>query len=285
MDGSGPHAGRAQAYFSVSSMFRDHVRDLPEWIEFHRLVGAERFFLYNNASSEDWQTALGPYLDSGIVTVHDWPLSPGLTEAIDHCIEHHRHDSHWISFIDVDEFLFAPDGASVPDVLRDFEQSPGVGVNRYPFGTSGHLTRPEGLVIENYVRRAAVLNNVIKSIVHPPAVVRSQGVHCFVYEDGLMAVDELHRPLDPARMIGPNRRSGSAFTQTFTAERLRVNHYITKSFEEYDAKMSLPRPDTGGNRENPALDWQVVRMHAVRDETILRYVPQLKAALEGVSRG
>ena len=54
-----------------------------------------------------------PYLDAGIVTVHDWPLSPGLTGAIDHCIEHHRHDSHWIAFIDVDEFVFAPDGASV----------------------------------------------------------------------------------------------------------------------------------------------------------------------------
>ena len=49
--------------------------------------------------------------------------------------------------------------------------------------------------------------------------------------------------------------------------------------------MSLPRPDTGGNRQNPALDWQVVRLHAARDETILRYVPQLKAALVGAGRG
>ena len=58
--------------------------------------------------------------------------------AFDHCIEHHRDDSRWIAFIDIDEFLFSPTGTPVPEILRDYEDWPGVGVNRVPFGPSGH---------------------------------------------------------------------------------------------------------------------------------------------------
>lgn len=268
-------------HFSVCSMFRDHVRDLAEWIEFHRLVGAEHFFLYNNASSEDWEGVLGRYIDSGLATVHDWAVFPGLTKAFDDCIERHRLDSTWIAFIDVDEFLFAPGDKLVSDVLRDFEDAPGVGVNRVPFGTSGHLSRPEGLVIENYLRCAPLAwrNGVIKSVVRPPAAERCEGAHHFTYHDGRLAVDELHRPLDPAEVVGPRRSSGAAFTQTFSAERLRVNHYITKSLEEYEAKMAQPRPDTGGNRRPETLDWQLQRLDAEEDHTLLSYAPRVRAAL------
>ena len=261
-------------------MFRNHVRDLAEWIEFHRLVGAEHFFLYNNASTEDWERVLGPYVEAGLATVHQWDVFPGLTPAFEDCVERHRHDSHWVAFIDVDEFLFAPNGDRVPDVLGAFDGVPGVGVNRVPFGTSGHVSRPDGLVIENYLRCATDVNNVIKSIVHPPAVERCMGPHHFVYRDGRLAVDELHRPLDPAIAVGPNKRGGDAFTQTFSVERLRVNHYITKSLDEYHAKMAAPRPDTGGSREVPHLDWQLTRLDASTDETILPYVPAVRAALD-----
>ena len=39
-----------------------------EWIEFHRLVGVERFFLYDNGSTDDHREVLAPYVEEGIVT-------------------------------------------------------------------------------------------------------------------------------------------------------------------------------------------------------------------------
>ena len=44
---------------------------LAEWIEFHRLIGVERFFLYDNGSADDHEQVLAPYVDEGIVVVHD----------------------------------------------------------------------------------------------------------------------------------------------------------------------------------------------------------------------
>ena len=40
------------AYLSVCAIYRDEAHYLAEWIEFHRLVGVERFFLYNNGDRE-----------------------------------------------------------------------------------------------------------------------------------------------------------------------------------------------------------------------------------------
>jgi hypothetical protein len=274
-------------YLSICTMYRDHASYLLEWLEFHRLVGAERFFLYDNGSVDEHLDVLGPYLDEGIVALHEWPLHPGLRAAFEHCVERHRLDSRWIAFIDIDEFLFSPTGTPVAEVLRDYEDSPGVGVNRVPFGPSGHLKRPPGLVIESYVRRPKVMQTVIKSIVDPRAVEGCRGAHHFSYRDGRCAVDERGRVLDPARKIpgevaraGRTARSNAAFTESFSVERLRINHYATKSAEEWEAKLALPRPDTGTERPQGAGERLLTRLDAEADDrAIMRYVPALKEAL------
>jgi hypothetical protein len=40
------------AYLGAFAIFKDEASYLPEWFEFHRLVGVERFFLYDNGSSD-----------------------------------------------------------------------------------------------------------------------------------------------------------------------------------------------------------------------------------------
>ena len=276
-----------QAYLSMCTMYRDHASYLREWLEFHLLVGAERFFLYDNGSVDDHLEVLTPYLEAGVVELHEWPVYPGLIGAFEHCVEHHRTDSRWIAFIDLDEFLFSPAGSPVSEVLRDYEDFPGVGVNRVPFGPSGHATRPPGLVTESYVRRAKDMQTAIKSIVDPTAVERCAGAHHFVYRDGRCAVDERKRVLDPSRRVPPeiaragkSARPNAGFTESFSVERLRINHYATKSVEEWEEKLALPRPDTGTERPPGMRERVVTRLDAEPDDqAIMRYVPALKEAL------
>ena len=111
---------------------------MREWIEFHRLMGVERFFLYDHDSVDDHRRQLAPYIEAGVVTLYDWPIDPGQVQAANHCLEHHRDESRWIAFLDLDEFLFSPTGRPLPEVLADYEQWPGVVVNWATFGTSGH---------------------------------------------------------------------------------------------------------------------------------------------------
>src|SRR5688572_26300793 len=140
-------------YLAICAVYRNEGPYLREWIEFHRHVGVERFFLYNNRSTDDHLDVLQPYIDAGIVVWEDFPEFPPQLKCFEECLATHRDDARWIAFIDIDEFLFSPTERPVSEILRDFEEHPAVGVNCLAFGTSGHQTPPPGLVIENYRRR------------------------------------------------------------------------------------------------------------------------------------
>jgi glycosyl transferase family 92 len=272
----GSNQGPRKAYLSVCAIYRDEAPYLREWVAFHRLVGVDRFYLYNNRSSDDHQEALAPYLEDGTVEVLDWRLYPGQIAAYEHCAREHREDSRWIAFIDIDEFLFSPTGRPVSELLVDYEASPGIGVNRTIFGTSGHLAPPPGLVIENYVRRAKDedTDRSIKSIADPTQVDRCQNCHAFIYRDGGLAVDESKRPIKPP----------IAHTESMVRSLLVVNHYWTKSEEECLRKLAKPtafgRPRLGAAQEK-ALGGV---LNEVLDEDILRYVPTLRDELARVER-
>jgi hypothetical protein len=257
-------------YVSICAIYRNEAENLREWIEFHRLVGVERFFLYDNRSTDDHLEVLAPYIDKGIVVHHDWPLFPGQFEAYDHCLAHHRHDSRWIAMQDVDEFLFSPAAATLPEVLAEYERHPAVGVNTMMFGTSGHRTRPPGLLVEEYLRRDPMPWPFVKNIVDPMRTVRCINAHRFAYTYR-NAVDENHQP------IGQN----SGRTQFTSVERLRINHYYLKSEEEARAKLARPMA-IGGLRP---IDFETLRreLDGETDEAILRYVPALREALASLA--
>ena len=268
----------AKPYLAMCTMYRDHAADLAEWIEFHRLVGAERFFLYDNGSTDNHREVLAPYIEEGLVVLHDWPVRPGLVEAFDHCAREHAADARWIAFIDIDEFLFSPTGRPLPEVLARYEPWSAVGVNRVTFGTSGHEHRRPGLVLENYTRRIVLrkpVKTAMKSIVDPRRVVRGLGPHHFEYSSGF-AVDEAENPLE------------AQFTVTDSCDVRRVNHYFTRSAEERVAKMARPRAGGGELRPEsiePGKGLREDRRLGVEDDAILRHLPALREELARVGGG
>jgi hypothetical protein len=264
---------RSSVYLSICAIYFDEGRYLREWIEFHRLVGVERFFLYDNRSTDDHRRILEPYIRDGSVVLYEWPrVPPQQLAAYEDCIATHGEESRWIAFIDLDEFLFSPTGLPLPELLRGYEPWPAVGVNWAMFGPSGHLRKPPGLVIESYVKRLDIpANETIKSVVDPRHVVRSISPHNFSY-DRLGAVDENEYPI-----FGGKSRSVSF-------SRLRVNHYFTKSVAEYAERCQrMPAAPVSRARRVPpdaekpaALEAE----HARPDDAILRYLPALRGALE-----
>ena len=234
-----------QPYLGACTIYRDAASYLAEWIEFHRLVGVERFFLYDNGSTDDHRDVLAPYVDEGIVVVHDWPMpfrgrrgsGGALQRAFDHCLAAHREDARWIAFLDIDEFLFSPTGTALPTLLREYEEYAAVCVSRAEFGTSGHRTRPDGLVIANFVHRRPVRPDdhvPVKSIVDPRRTVLSRGPHTFDYRQG-SAVDENRRPVEQLDWNGLKPVSWSRF---------RIHHYGSKSEEEAERKAQQWRSAT-----------------------------------------
>ena len=46
---------------------------LKEWIDYHHnILGATRFYLYNNESTDHYQKILAPYIKKGLVELIEW---------------------------------------------------------------------------------------------------------------------------------------------------------------------------------------------------------------------
>ena len=58
----------------VCAIFKNETPYLKEWIEFHRIVGVEKFILYQNNSVDDYRYVLDPYVAEGIVELIDWNI-------------------------------------------------------------------------------------------------------------------------------------------------------------------------------------------------------------------
>jgi Glycosyltransferase family 92 len=128
------------AYLSIGAIFKDEAPYLPEWIEFHRLAGVERFFLYDNGSGDTGREVVEPWVRKGVVSVAECsiPLAQGGQGwAYADALRRARGRTRWLAFIDVDEFLWTPGLTPLPNLLRDYEQHPGVVVNWQVYGSSG----------------------------------------------------------------------------------------------------------------------------------------------------
>jgi Glycosyltransferase family 92 len=258
-----PLGTRPPIALAVCAIFRDEARYLAEWVSFHRVQGAERFYLYDNRSGDDWRAELQPEIEAGIVEVTHFPFVPAQARAYEDCLRRHGDDARWIAFIDVDEFLFSPTGEPLPDVLRRFDTHPGVVVNRLTYGTSGWKHPPDGLVTEKYLWRAPddhKGNSWVKSIVNPRGTLGWASAHHFRLRGSA---------------VGEDRRPVNYVLREPTTELLRINHYYTRSEEEFLRKAALPVATTGEIRDerDPIPD------DAVRDETILQFDSELRAVL------
>ena len=142
---------------------------LPEYIEFHLLQGFDHFIFYDNDSTDRTEELMAPYVEEGLVELRKYPpeltfggvMNPkGLCDQMgcggkprwvqNYCAHEQIQHSKWIHYHAIDERIFCPDGAKLPDRLKDYEEFPGVSVGWKLFNSNDHLTKPKGLVIENY---------------------------------------------------------------------------------------------------------------------------------------
>src|SRR6185295_3376913 len=131
---------------AIGAMIKNEARDLREWIEFHLLVGVEKFYIFNNLSTDRSVEILQPYIQRGIVDLHQWPITcqhgdrDGFLSmhcgALRRIVDLYAAESKWIAFIDSDEFIVPVKSHSIVDLLREYEDVGGLSVNWVNFGTS-----------------------------------------------------------------------------------------------------------------------------------------------------
>ena len=112
---------RERAFLGVCSMIRGDDEYLLEWLEFHSLLGVERFKLYSDEPNKNAREATEALLrrSDQVEFVNWWPSVTRAQErqflALTHCML--TIDAEWVAIIDVDEFLVP--GHRNPDNIAD----------------------------------------------------------------------------------------------------------------------------------------------------------------------
>jgi hypothetical protein len=252
---------------AICAIFRNEALYLREWIEFHRLVGVDRFFLYNNRSEDDYHRVLDTYIAAGVVVLTEWPhFPPCQVEAYQHYIDTQPRVADWTAFLDIDEFLWSPRFKTIPEALDSLPQHSGaVGVNWMCFGSSSHKEWHDAPVIERFTWRPHAgipSNHYIKSIVR-------MDQH-FVIADPHCAQVPTYSP------------SGKLILGSHCADHehdlLRINHYGSKSRQEWVTRQRLGKP-CSNSAPSPERCYEEIQARDVEDCEIQRYLPQLKERL------
>lgn len=254
---------------AICALFQDEAPYLKEWIEFHKLVGVQHFYLYNNVSKDDYLSVLKPYIESGEVDVTDWPVyqQPAIYT---HGINRARGEAKWLAVIDIDEFLFAVHEDSLPKFLKNYEEFGGIGVNWLVFGTSFIEKIPAGYpTIEKLRYRATTnegVNKHVKSIFQPEHVTLCPSAHFMQYKPNYFQVTPSKK-----KFAGP-------WSPEVEVDLIRINHYWTRD-EYYFENVKLLRKKQKGNEDA----WRRInktKLNSIKDEgSILRFIPALRKAM------
>lgn len=281
---------------SIAAFVRNEASFLKEWIEYHKLVGVDRFYIYDNYSDDNTIEILDEYIRSGIVI---YKLFPGEKKhgievqmaAYNDIIKNVRNKTKWLGIIDADEFIVP---LKTDDILssikliegkvKNAQNIPAIGIFWVIFGYDGNENKPDGLVLENYKKSLdkSKLKNIpaawnwlrdeqVKSIINP------RMTYAYTIHDGKFLwdakrIDELGRELDINKI---------------TIECIRVNHYWTKSYQEFKEKCMRNINAFGGS--NLEMKYYISGytpdfLSHKEDFVVGRFVSKIKECMKGMQR-
>jgi len=240
---------------AICIMIKNDQEYLLEWLNHHRGLGVDHFYLYDNESTPRYQDLgedvtitywdesyyfepvypklnpnyfvpqmLDEYPCTELITTH-WPLAPDRDskqfKAYQHCLNVYGDKHKWIAFIDSDEFINVKEGLDIKRVLNMLDE-PDLAqliMKWRIFSSSGHIDK-QPLQKEAYTDWYP--DYQVKAFVKPDRIFAINSLHIMAIYPGFITKSE----------DGQTRTSISRHTHT--SELIWVNHYWSRSRQDFE---------------------------------------------------
>jgi len=231
--------------FAIVAIVKNEGDYIQEWIRYHKIVGIEKFIIYDNNSTDDTAKILKRYVEAGDVIYNFYPGFGRQMEAYNDAIAKYKDKIHYMAFIDADEFIYPIErdkkiSEIISEIIQLDKHSAGVALNWRVFGSSNFINKPQsGGVIDNYLYRSfenGKGNECIKTVAIPKYIYRYNHPHYPIYKLGYYAIDEKGNKVTMWK------------NEIEEISKIRINHYFTKSKEEWIKRRSMGR---GAAKNNP----------------------------------
>lgn len=204
---------------------------LPEWLNYHKCVGIEHFFIF--CPNKDIQLIKSHIsqktLISSFVTIEGVEGETIVKQAKACNSLINLKPSKWVAHIDSDEFLLPLSEKKIPLILKDYEDYGGLAVYWNLFGSSGLEKRPlyQTLAFKSRARSSRWECSWIKTIFQPNKAVKSKSPHELYYKHPYYCVDENFK-----------RVTKQSDYELKSHSKIVLNHYVIRSKEEFEIKQA-----------------------------------------------
>ena len=218
---------------AICVIIKDENDYLDEWLDYHLNLGIDEIFLYEDYGSKSHEDIVKPYGDrvhlnsidvifrTGNFIFTDKYKTGSLNQEklFDWFPEVYRDKFDWVLFNDIDEFLILKQ--PLHDLLKEYEDKPGILLHWRWYGASGHIKKPEGKVMDVFTKSSTTV---------------------FDYHWSYKSFVNLKKYVKWEKQI--HKSNGAVFPLTeWGGYKAWINHYFTKSWEEWKTKI-LERGDT-----------------------------------------
>ena len=222
---------------AICAIGRNENRYAVEFVEHYKKLGVSKMFIYDNyfGKEEPLANTLKKYEQEGFVEIIPLPDRKAMQcRAYEHCYKHHGDEYGWIGFLDFDEYLRWNSKKKIETMFAQYTEADCVLVNWRLFTDNG-LTHYDPRPLKERFTEVMPINKHVKyddreENTHVKSFIRgglgevhfSKNPHSPELRDNLRCVNTENQPV----------RCG-AFVSPFTHKVMRLDHYWTKTAEEW----------------------------------------------------
>jgi hypothetical protein len=269
----------------ICAIARNETDYLLEWVAYQRLIGADQVLIYDNGHDAKGEALLECLARRGVITRVRWsrsyPHGPQVP-AYNDALRRMRGAAEWLLFIDLDEYVVPVHDASLVDLLSAATKLDGMWFPWLIFGSSGEDAYPPEPALGRFLWREGMTDDTVtpvKSAVRPCRT-DSAGIHVH-----RLTTNAYANPLGEREFITADDGTRRASQLARGYDVARVHHYMTKSKQEWQAKVARGRADRGFDDADSGRDFTEFTKwdrNVIYDGTALRFLPALRAEMRSL---
>lgn len=232
--------GQLSNFASICLLIKDEGEYLEEWLDWHSAVGFDHFYIYDNGSNPPIKNFI-PDKYKNMCTVVDFNVRSlrVQVDAYTHCLKSYGDENKWIAFIDTDEFIRITDSrTNIKDFLQRFENVDAIVLKWIVYGADGQYKKDSRPVRERFKKIVWYPENLpaCKCIINPKNT-KSMTAHIPV---------QTGHPLIMVNEYGETVTN--ILSEKVSCDLIAVDHYFTRSLEEWEEKISRGSCDSFSSR-------------------------------------
>jgi O-antigen biosynthesis protein len=231
---------------AICAVAKNEEAYIEEWVIHHLAIGFEKIYIYDNNDVFGKLTLLlKQYIDQDKVQIIDCSgINPVQLWAYMHFIRTNKKIIKWAAFIDVDEFIELEKNSNIHEFVSSFKHAQVIVLSWLGYGANNKIWKEDGDLKSRFPESAAIDQMFIHFPMHVKSMTKLRCVKKFLNPHMPKIKGKRKRDRVIFNATGQRVIVNSSYPLSVPVyKKAYINHYFTKSYEEWLEKISKGSAD------------------------------------------